>query len=1137
MGFLERFLAHRVPEWTNAYVHIEDFLAIIAKIPPKRSIDQSLSNSLSELNTGLRRRRVGGFSSADSTPELEPLVHPTNPHEETENTFSRLNSDASRGSARLPFRSYGSINTMNDGYSSDTSAGPSVNDWKTSDSIAANSLSINVLEDANQMNAMYTRLGRRRSNSQGREERHSNSQGTISLDSSDMDQRHPIPVPRRKPSLERLKSSVGLNYPSNNYHPPLDQTKTWNAMGSHNQPHKHTAECLFYDLFHSDLQMVEAFYLSTESLLKKELEKLQKTSQFSGQGDGSSGNGQAKGGVSKRTAVHASLDVAFKELYRGVEMLNSYATLNASALLKVIDYHDRRSARQVATELAPLVELARFSTSSWMSNARQTLIDLYAQLFSVSQVAAAKRLTSTHQLVHSPLLMYEIGWLMGVAFCLALVLAFFVYVTPNDLVNYTAFVASAPLFRLLFVLVVLLYSWGAVLYVSHLTSVNVVFVLNADVRTALTYFRVWFLASALLVVTLGTMLGCLFLFLAQILQNTSPSDTASHPHPLPPPAIPSLPSATITSPYSSNLQNDSTYLNSTHSVSVTEGTAISVIVALASPHVSDPAHFYPSFLLQASVFIFLLILVFLPFNFFFHPTRAYLGSLLLRTFGTLYYPTTFESSFIGDQLCSLTKCLYDFVHAICFYLYNFVSAIQGDYLTCRPIVQSISLVIAFIPFGIRACQCVKRYASHGWDYRQLINTGKYLASILMTALTLIYRRALTTSSAATLTALSALPTFAPVHFHVSTHRTSRFEPYYPASPSTTSLSSSMQSNSTLINAIASALGTAAPLTPPTSPPLTPELIYLTRLRFAMAAASVFSTVYSYLWDLKMDWGLLELSSAFPLRKRSALPSHLQWVYYLAALLNLLLRLLWVEVLLPSSLGFSSGLGMQLWVATSMCAEVLRRMMWNYFRLENEHLNNVGEFRALNIKIPDVPTILGDTPTSLPISSKISSTTKTDPLVSSHVSISSAPSRATSTPMKTATASSATPNGKITQPVPSPPLPPTFVDPVKVIASLPNHDSSSNQSTITKTTTMTTPATLGSATRATTRVTTPPDIHASERTPLASASEQGVDMVANRPTLIQLASTQGMGAASARSVGVIRAKKKLLSLLKKHDSIL
>uniref|UniRef100_A0A1I8IUQ0 EXS domain-containing protein n=1 Tax=Macrostomum lignano TaxID=282301 RepID=A0A1I8IUQ0_9PLAT len=38
-------------------------------------------------------------------------------------------------------------------------------------------------------------------------------------------------------------------------------------------------------------------------------------------------------------------------------------------------------------------------------------------------------------------------------------------------------------------------------------------------------------------------------------------------------------------------------------------------------------------------------------------------------------------------------------------------------------------------------------------------------------------------------------------------------------------------------------------------------------------------------------------------------------------------------------------------------EVFRRFIWNYFRLENEHLNNCGQFRAvrdINIKPVDVP---------------------------------------------------------------------------------------------------------------------------------------------------------------------------------------
>lgn len=33
------------------------------------------------------------------------------------------------------------------------------------------------------------------------------------------------------------------------------------------------------------------------------------------------------------------------------------------------------------------------------------------------------------------------------------------------------------------------------------------------------------------------------------------------------------------------------------------------------------------------------------------------------------------------------------------------------------------------------------------------------------------------------------------------------------------------------------------------------------------------------------------------------------------------------------------------VAVVACLEIIRRGIWNFFRLENEHLNNVGKYRA------------------------------------------------------------------------------------------------------------------------------------------------------------------------------------------------
>lgn len=39
-----------------------------------------------------------------------------------------------------------------------------------------------------------------------------------------------------------------------------------------------------------------------------------------------------------------------------------------------------------------------------------------------------------------------------------------------------------------------------------------------------------------------------------------------------------------------------------------------------------------------------------------------------------------------------------------------------------------------------------------------------------------------------------------------------------------------------------------------------------------------------------------------------------------------------------------------------CVEILRRAQWNIFRLENEQLNNVGKFRAVNVVVPPIDQV-------------------------------------------------------------------------------------------------------------------------------------------------------------------------------------
>lgn len=114
-----------------------------------------------------------------------------------------------------------------------------------------------------------------------------------------------------------------------------------------------------------------------------------------------------------------------------------------------------------------------------------------------------------------------------------------------------------------------------------------------------------------------------------------------------------------------------------------------------------------------------------------------------------------------------------------------------------------------------------------------------------------------------------------------------------------------------------------------------------------------STIYSFAWDIMVDWGLLQRNSAnFLLREKILLPVG---VYWGAMVANLLLRVTWLASISPIVLGvdvLNNGFVVLL-LAT---LEVFRRCLWNIFRFENEHLNNVGQFRATDI-IPLGVTVL------------------------------------------------------------------------------------------------------------------------------------------------------------------------------------
>jgi hypothetical protein len=101
-----------------------------------------------------------------------------------------------------------------------------------------------------------------------------------------------------------------------------------------------------------------------------------------------------------------------------------------------------------------------------------------------------------------------------------------------------------------------------------------------------------------------------------------------------------------------------------------------------------------------------------------------------------------------------------------------------------------------------------------------------------------------------------------------------------------------------------------------------------------------NSLYSGIWDIVMDWSLFQFDSKhFLLRDEIAFKN--VYFYYSAMVIDILLRFQWVfYVLFPRQIQQSA--------ITSFCiavAEVVRRFIWIFFRMENEHATNVHLFRA------------------------------------------------------------------------------------------------------------------------------------------------------------------------------------------------
>lgn len=113
-----------------------------------------------------------------------------------------------------------------------------------------------------------------------------------------------------------------------------------------------------------------------------------------------------------------------------------------------------------------------------------------------------------------------------------------------------------------------------------------------------------------------------------------------------------------------------------------------------------------------------------------------------------------------------------------------------------------------------------------------------------------------------------------------------------------------------------------------------------RNRVAFIVFASINSIYTSAWDIVMDWSLLQPGSKhFLLRDNLIFKKPIY--YYSAIIVDVVLRFQWIFY------AFFTNQIQQLAV-TSFCvalAECLRRFIWVFFRMENEHTTNVTLFRA------------------------------------------------------------------------------------------------------------------------------------------------------------------------------------------------
>ncbi|KAF0990994.1 hypothetical protein HZS_3100, partial [Henneguya salminicola] len=122
--------------------------------------------------------------------------------------------------------------------------------------------------------------------------------------------------------------------------------------------------------------------------------------------------------------------------------------------------------------------------------------------------------------------------------------------------------------------------------------------------------------------------------------------------------------------------------------------------------------------------------------------------------------------------------------------------------------------------------------------------------------------------------------------------------------------------------------------------------------WAVLTMRFISTTYLLFWDVWIDWSffgtpaqLKSCNLSWTLRKNIIYPY--RFLYYLALVQNLIVRYLSLAPPILSKYVLTNHEITLIYIGVCInLLEIVRRIIWNFLRLENEHLNNVGRYRTI-----------------------------------------------------------------------------------------------------------------------------------------------------------------------------------------------